>query len=100
MTTRPLVLLGDAIEINADATGGVILVEALDDKGEVIEGFSTQDCRPITGDSIRHVVQWQDKSDCQLIQARPVKLRFHLKNAKLYSFTPRVRHKHYLQSYD
>ncbi|MEE3369229.1 MAG: hypothetical protein VX346_07790 [Planctomycetota bacterium] len=92
--------LGDTIEINADATHGMILAEALDNQGKVIATFSKQDCTPVTGDSVRHVAHWTGASNCQLIQACPVKLRFHLKNAKLYSFTPRVRHKYCHQSYD
>ena len=51
-------------------------------------------------DDYIHVLQWNDNPDCHLVQARPIKLRFHLNNAKLYSFTPRIRHKHYVPSYD
>ena len=75
-------------------------MEAIDPDGNVIEGFASQDCTPITTDSVRHVLQWNDNSDCHLIQARPIKLRFYLSKAKLYSFTPRIRHSHYVPSYD
>ena len=67
---------------------------------KVIEDFGTADCTPITTDSVRHVVSWKGDPDCHLLQARPIKLRFHLKNAKLYSFEPKIRNNHYLQSYD
>jgi len=100
MTTKPFVFIGDTIEVNANAAGGSIRVEALDAAGKVIEGFAKEDCTPMTTDSVRHVLKWKGKSDCQLIQARPIKLRFYLKKAKLYSFTPRIQHKHYIQSYD
>jgi len=100
VTTKKLVFIGDTLEVNADAKGGSITVEALGDQGKVIEGFSKNDCTPITTDSVRHVVKWTGNSDCHLIQARPIKLRFYLKKAKLYSFTPRIRHKHYVPSYD
>jgi hypothetical protein len=100
MTTKKFVFIGDTLEVNANAAGGSIVVEALDAKGKVIEGFSKKDCIAITTDSVRHVLKWKDKKDCHLIQAMPIKLRFHLKKAKLYSFTPRIRHKHYVQSYD
>jgi len=100
MTTKKLVFIGDALEVNANATGGSIRVEALDPEGKIIEGFAKEDCTPITTDSVRHVVKWKDSDDCHLIQARPIKLRFYLKKAKLYSFTPRIRHKHYVPSYD
>jgi len=100
MTTKPFVFIGDTLEINANAAGGSIRVEALDPEGKVIEGFAKKDCTAITTDSVRHVLKWNGKTDCQLIQARPIKLRFYLKKAKLYSFTPRIRYKHYIPSYD
>ena len=53
----------------------------------------------VTTDSVRHRLQCNNNPDCQLIQARPIKLRFHLNKAKLYSFTLRIRHTHYVPSY-
>jgi len=100
MTTKAFVFIGDTLQVNANAAGGSIRVEALDPAGKVIEGFARKDCTPITTDSVRHVLKWKGKADCQLIQARPIKLRFYLKKTKLYSFTPRIRYKHYIQSYD
>ncbi len=100
LTTKPLVFLGDTLVVNANAEGGSLTVEALDPDGKVIEGFGIADCTPIKTDSVRHVVSWKGDPDCHLLQARPIKLRFHLKNAKLYSFEPKIRHNHYLQSYE
>ena len=100
MTTRLLVFIGDTLEVNADAAGGEIRVAVLDEESKVIEGFSRQECTPLTTDSCRHLLQWQGQPNCRLIQARPIRLRFHLAKARLYSFTPRIRHKHYVQSYD
>jgi len=100
LTTRPLVFLGDTLVVNANAAGGSLVVEALDGEGKAIAGFQAADCKPITSDGIRHVVTWKGRADCHLLQARPIKLRFRLTNAKLYSFEPRIRHNHYLQSYD
>ena len=100
MTTREFVFIGDTLEVNANAAGGSIQVEAIDPDGNVIEGFGKENCTPLTTDSVRHVLQWNDNPNCQLIQARPIKLRFHLNKAKLYSFTPRIRHTHYVPSYD
>ena len=59
---------------------------AVDLEGNVIEGFSRADCALITTDSVRHVVTWKENPDCHLLQGRPIRLRFHLKNAKLYAF--------------
>ncbi len=100
LTTRPLVFFGDTQVVNANAVGGSLVVEALDAEGKVIEGFGSADCTPIASDSVRHIVAWQGNLDCHLLQGRPIRLRFHLKAAKLYAFEPRIRHNHYLQSYD
>jgi hypothetical protein len=100
LTTKTLVFIGDTLEVNANAKGGSIVVEVLDANGKVIEGFSKKDSIPITTDSVRHVLKWKGKRDCHLIQAMPIKLRFYLEKAKLYSFTPRIGNKHYVPSYD
>ena len=92
LTTKPLVFLGDTIIVNANAKGGSL--------GKVTEGFARSDCASITTDSVRHVISWKGNSDFHLLQARPIRLRFHLTNTKLYSFKPTIRHNHYLQSYD
>ena len=86
---KPLVFLGDTLVVNANAKGGSLVVEALDADGKIIEGFAHADCVPITTDSVRHVMTWKGNQDCHLLQGRPIKLHFHLKNAKLYSFEPR-----------
>ena len=100
MTTKKFVFVGDTLEVNANAKGGSITVEALGADGKVIEGFTRKDCVPIKTDSVRHVLSWKGQKDSHLIQARPIKLRFYLRKAKLYSFTPRNLNKHYVPSYD
>ena len=53
-----------------------------------------------TSDNVRYVVKWKGKADCHLLQGRPIRLWFHVRKAKLYSFEPRILHNHYLQAYD
>lgn len=100
MTTKPLVFFGDTLEINADARDGAIRIEALDAEGKPLAGFGKDDCDAITTDSVRHVASWKGNPDCHLLQGQPIRLRFHLQNAKLYAFEPLIRTNHYLQSYD
>jgi len=88
LTTKPLLFLGDTLVVNANATGGSLLIEALDANGQVIKGFGRANCTPITTDSVRHVVSWKGNADCRLLQGRPITLRFHLNRAQLYSFEP------------
>ena len=96
LTTRRLIAIGDTLVLNADARSGSIRVEAIDALGRVVKGFSKSDCKPKTGDSIRHVVSWKSGTNCHPLQARPIQLRFHLDNARLYSFEFRIRHNHFV----
>ncbi|MEE3220501.1 MAG: hypothetical protein VX257_09575, partial [Planctomycetota bacterium] len=96
MTTRRFIVIGDTLVVNAKAGKGEIRVEAIDALGRVIEGFSKENCEPVTGDNIRHVVSWTGGSNCHPLQARPIKLKFHLKQAQLYSFEFQIRHNHYV----
>lgn len=83
LTTRPLVLDGKRLYLNADATGGEIRVEMLDAGGEVLSGFALNRATPIGEDRVRHPVSWE--GDPALPEGT-VRLRFHLKRARLYAF--------------
>ena len=100
MTTRPFVFLGDTLELNADARGGSITVEARGSDGKVISGFGRDSSVPITSDNIRHVLAWKGHKDLHQLQGRPIRLTMYLTDASLFSMTPRNRHVHYLQAYD
>lgn len=100
LTTKPLVFFGDTLVVNADADEGSVVVEALRADGNPLPGFTAADCTPLTTDNVRHVVEWGSRADCALLQGSPIRLRFHLQRAKLYSFEPQIRQNHYLQSYE
>lgn len=100
LTTKPFVFMGDTIEVNANADGGSLAVEALDADGNMIEGFGKDDFDVLTADEVHHVIGWNGDRDCHLLQGRPIRLRFYLKNVELYAFTPRITQNHFLQSYD
>ena len=86
MTTRPLRFQGAKLVINAQAKGGSVAVEILDRDGRSIEGFDAADCDAFSGDSLRHTVTWGTRSDLSALRGAPIRLRFHLNMAKLYSF--------------
>ncbi len=88
LTTRLFAFFGDEILINAEATGGSVRVEALDESGKSIEGFTARECIPLCGDELRYSLCWKNQNDCQALQGRLIRLRFHLDQAKLFSFTP------------
>ena len=87
LTTKPLKFAGDRLVLNAESTGGEIVVELLDDSGRPIPGFEAEHCVPFRGDSIRHEVVWKRDSRLADLVDKPVKLRFHMRSARLYSFT-------------
>ena len=96
LTTRRFIAIGDSLILNANAEKGEIRVEAIDALGRVIKGFSKEDCKPVSGGSIQHIVSWKNGSNCHPLQARPIKLRFHFEHAKLYSFEFQIRQNHYV----
>ena len=100
LTTRPFLFLGDTLLLNADAKGGEIVVEALDAEGQPIKGFGRDEAIPVTSDSVRHSLRWKEQKDLHQLQGRPMRLRFHMRAARIFSFTPRTLHRHYVRAYE
>jgi hypothetical protein len=72
------------LQVNADAEGGHLTVEVLDVEGNVQPGLSASQGVPIESDRLRHEIGWKD---ADLARAkRPLRLRFRLESAKLFSF--------------
>ena len=87
LTTRLLRPGGASLEVNATvAAGGTITVTMQDEQEQALPGFGAADCTPLTGDSLRHRVQWGDRRGDDRWRERPVRLRFHLRAAALYGF--------------
>ena len=89
LTTKLLVFEGKELVINAEVPEGELTVEILDQSGSPISGFTDGDCDVFTGDSVRHRVTWRGNSDVAHLAGTPLRLRCHLKSAKLYSFACR-----------
>ena len=60
-------------------------MEIQDEKGKPIPGFSLDQCPEIIGDEISRIVSWEAGSDVGGLAGRPVRLRFVMKDADLYS---------------
>lgn len=58
-TTTTLGVNADALWINADASEGSVRVELVDPFDRVIEGRSSEDCVPVTGDHLRQRIEWK-----------------------------------------
>ena len=86
MITKLLIFSGTQLEINyRTGTAGSVRAEILDKAGYPIPGYSIEECHEIIGDEISRVVAWKSGVDVSKIIDQPVRLRFVLKDADLYS---------------
>jgi hypothetical protein len=72
----------DSLYLNADASGGEIQVQLLDEDGVAIEGATYDDHRPLDEDGLRINVSdltWPANHDV-------IRIAFRLKNASIYTF--------------
>ncbi len=86
LTTHPVVLTGERLFVNANAAGGRLSVEILDGTGRPIDGYEESASAAVMEDSIHIPLQWADSASLAPLKHRTVRLRFHLKDAALYSF--------------
>jgi hypothetical protein len=83
--TKPFLLEGTKLQVNVEAPNGEWRVELLDQKGRAIEGFAGADAQLYQGtDSIRFEPRW--KKGLRPMKGQPVRLKFHLRRARVYSF--------------
>jgi hypothetical protein len=86
LITRLVRFAGKQLCVNADTKAGDLLVEVLDERGQVVAGFGRDDCVPIRADKTMQGVTWKTRPDLADVASKPVKLRFHLKAGRLYAF--------------
>ena len=86
LITRPLIFQGKNLVMNysTSAAGGV-RVEIQDAEGNPMPGFTLVTAVDHYGDSIDQVVSWDSGSDVSSLEGIPVRLRFLIKDADLYS---------------
>ena len=85
LTTRPLGGTNGPLHVNCNAAAGRLKVEVLDNAGQVVPGFGRDDCTALQSDTTDQIVTWTGGSDLPATSA-PIRLRFILQNASLYSF--------------
>lgn len=87
VVTKPLRFAGGNLALNFETSGaGSVRVEVQDEAGKPLEGYSLQDCPPLYGDHLRYIVRWGETGgDLRPLADQPVRLRFVLKDADLYS---------------
>ena len=86
MVTRLFTFSGRELVLNiATSAAGSVRVEIRDAAGKPVPGYALTDSVEIVGDQIERVVSWTAGSDVSSLEGRPVRLRFVMKDADLYS---------------
>ncbi len=86
LLTKPLVFDGNALVLNfSSSAAGDVRVEVQDARGHVIEGYALDDCHEVWGDDLARTVKWGDTTDLSRLSGQPVRLRFVIRDADLYS---------------
>ncbi len=87
IVTKPLIFEGSQLEINfSTSAAGSIRWELQDEAGKPLPGFSLAENPEIFGDAIDYTVPLRAGSKLAEAAGRPVRLRFALRDADLYSF--------------
>ncbi len=87
MITRPLTFTGNRLLLNVStAAAGALRAEIQTPDGQPIKGFEMANCEEIWGDTLEREVVWKDQPDLGALAGQPVRLRFTLNDADLYSF--------------
>ena len=93
LTTKPLLLTGEQsasepiqVHVNVKSDWGHCRIELLDEAGTPIPGYAGNDADDIVADTVDTIVTWGGRGDIGRLVGRPLRLRFHLQNARLYSF--------------
>ncbi|MFM7565020.1 MAG: hypothetical protein ACKO81_18545 [Planctomycetota bacterium] len=87
LLTRPLKFSGTQLRLNySTSAAGSVRIELCDLNGQPLRGFSAEDCTEIVGNELERVVQWKGDSKLEAWAGMPVRIRFLLKDADLFSF--------------
>ncbi len=85
--TRPFTFSGKRLSINySTSAAGSVRVELQSADGEPLPGFELEECPEIIGDRVEHTVRWEAGADVGALAGKPVRIRFVLRDADLYSF--------------
>lgn len=67
------------------SAAGSVSVELLDAEGKPLPGFTAAECDAVVGDQIELRVTWKKRGDLSALAGRPIRVRFAMKDADLYS---------------
>lgn len=85
--TKPLVFRGKRLLLNfATSAAGSLQAEVQDAMGKPLPNFTLADSMVLAGNTIEQAVSWKTGDNLTSLADRPVRIRFVLKDADLFSF--------------
>jgi hypothetical protein len=86
--TKPIIFKGNKLSINyaTSAPGSIRAGIVADGTGWPAPGFSAEDCDVIYGNELEKTITWKGSSDLSKFNGKPIRLKFVMKDADLYSF--------------
>ena len=86
VTTKVLRFEGDHLQLNfATSAAGSIQIEFQSPDGNPYPGFELAESPELFGDHLKHVVTWPNEHHLGELSGKPVRMRFVLRDADLYS---------------
>ena len=83
----PIELEGRRLFVNVEAPAGEVTAEILDSRGREVQGsFSLEKSQAVRGDHLKAELKWNGGADLATLKGKRVRIRFHLREARLYSF--------------
>lgn len=87
LLTKALRFNGRRLALNfSTSAAGSVRVEIQGLNGKPLPGFALADCPPMFGDSIERFVFWKHGTEVHTLANQPVRLRFVLQDADIYSY--------------
>jgi hypothetical protein len=86
LLTRPFTFTGGRLSVNfATSAAGGVRVEIQDAAGKPVAGHTLADSQELIGNEIDRKAAWKSGADVSRLAGKPVRLRFVMKDADLYS---------------
>ena len=86
MLTKTQTFTGKELVLNfSTSAAGGIRVEIQDASGKAIPGFALADAVETIGNEIERVVRWKTGPDVSTLAGKPIRLRFVMRDARLFS---------------
>ncbi len=86
VTTAPFLVTGNNLKLTADVkAGGSLLVEVVDENGNVIDGYAASDCASVGQNIIKGSLTWANGKTLADLVGQTVSFRLYLADATVYT---------------